>query len=323
MKSQFSYLIDKIDSAPISTEPFRHIHIADFFSPEDFAAIIAGSQITLPRAEDDSDLFDKLFAAGYRVIEFPGCITDKRQYLRWHSGRGSATHHTACEGFGMTLRMTEPHSDILRNLRDFLASDEFNTAIARRFGIDLADCTVDGGIQKYLDGYEISPHPDIRRKAATFMVNINPGEGSEAREHHTHYMKFKPERSYVQSFWEGNEDVDRCWVPWDWCETMAEQRDNNSIVIFSPSNDTLHAVKARYPHLDHQRTQLYGNLWYKEDPAEKDLRWEKFELTKTQRIPLRDTIKEAVPKELLKKAAALRDQLRRANYKTDRNISRR
>jgi len=58
--------------------------------------------------------------------------------------------------------------------------------------------------------------------------------------------------------------MERCWVPWDWCTTVKQQTQNNSIVILSPSFDTIHAVKASYCHLEGQRTQLYGNLWYKE-----------------------------------------------------------
>ncbi|HZV11354.1 MAG TPA: hypothetical protein VFF94_16440, partial [Novosphingobium sp.] len=101
-------------------------------------------------------------------------------------------------------------------------------------------------------------------KALTYMVNVNPAPDSEARDHHTHYMQLVPQRRYVQAFWDGNEALDRCWVPWDWCETQARQIANNSMVIFQPGNDTLHAVKANYNHLDYQRTQLYGNFWYPE-----------------------------------------------------------
>jgi hypothetical protein len=36
------------------------------------------------------------------------------------------------------------------------------------------------------------------------------------------------------------------------------------MVIFAPGNDTMHGVKAAYDHLVSQRTQLYGNLWFKE-----------------------------------------------------------
>jgi hypothetical protein len=53
-----------------------------------------------------------------------------------------------------------------------------------------------------------------------------------------------------------------------------KQRKNNSIVIFSPGNDTVHAVKANYDHLAYQRTQLYGNLWFKESLTEAKPEWE-------------------------------------------------
>jgi hypothetical protein len=51
-------------------------------------------------------------------------------------------------------------------------------------------------------------------------------------------------------------------VPWDWCTTKIKTNTNNSIVLFSPSNESLHAVKLDYNHLNFQRTQIYGNLWY-------------------------------------------------------------
>ncbi len=84
-------------------------------------------------------------------------------------------------------------------------------------------------------GYEISPHPDICQKALTYMVNVNPSEASETADHHTHYLKFRPEYKYVQAYWEGNLDVNRCWVPWEWCESVKTQTANNSIFIFAPS----------------------------------------------------------------------------------------
>jgi hypothetical protein len=75
-------------------------------------------------------------------------------------------------------------------------------------------------------------------------------------------MRFREQKAYVQEFWKGNQDLDRCWVPWSWCETVKQQTKNNTIVLFQPADDTLHAVRAVYDHLGTQRTQLYGNLWY-------------------------------------------------------------
>ena len=70
----------------------------------------------------------------------------------------------------------------------------------------------------------------------------------------------KDEYKYVESFWRGNVHYERCWVPWDWCEIEFTQSANNSLVMFSPNDSTIHAVKADYNHLSSQRTQLYGNL---------------------------------------------------------------
>lgn len=181
------------------------------------------------------------------------------------------------------MRLQQPRSTVLAELQEFLASRAFNEALAAKYDIELDACNIDGGIQKYLDGYEISPHPDIRRKAATFMVNINPHAGSEDWDHHTQYLRLRPERAYVQAFWEGNQEAERCWVPWDWCETVQTQPTNNSMVIFSPDSDTLHGVKASYDHLKGQRTQLYGNLWYKTQPELQPVEWEDLDIRSVAR----------------------------------------
>ena len=276
--SRFDYIIQKIADAPKRYEPFEQIYIEDLFTTEDFAEIVSAREIDVPSAANDDDLLNKLDDAGYKIVEFPGCIVDKQAYVDWHRTRGRDHHviSSSCEGFGMTLRLLRPSSPVLVELKEFLEGEPFNRAIADRFGIDLAECTIDGGIQKYLDGYEISPHPDVRRKAGTFMVNINPHAHSEEVDHHTHYLRMKPEYTHVRAFWDTNALSERCWVPWDWCETEATQPKNNSIVIFSPSNETMHGVKTNYDHLRGQRTQLYGNLWYKATPPLVDIAWEDF-----------------------------------------------
>jgi len=275
----FDYLLDKIEQAPFEADPFRHVYITDFLKREDFAAIVGAPEIDLPAVKSDEELFETLEGKGYKIIEFPGCITDKQDYIDWHrTGQTKRYHSSACEGFGVTLRLYGPETEILKDLIAFLSGDAFNRTLAEKFGLDVDNCNIDNGIQKYLDGYEISPHPDIRRKAATFMVNINPHEGSEALDHHTHYLKLKEDRSEVQAFWDANPDTERCWVPWDWCKDIKTQPENNSIVLFAPANDTMHAVRAHYDHLAGQRTQLYGNLWHKDIGDLPPHDWELFEL---------------------------------------------
>jgi hypothetical protein len=296
---QFQYLIDKINAAKFEEYPFLHIQINNLFSEKDLEQILAANEIAVSGVESDEQLFASLFEKGYKIISFPGCITDRDVYLKWHKQKGTSNQvSTACEGFGMTLRLISPQSAIMTDLAEFMKGREFQEALAAKFGIDLGVVTYDSGIQKYLDGYEISPHPDIRRKALTYMVNINPGVQSEQRDHHTHYLQFRDEFKYVQAYWDGHANEDRCWVPWGWCETKKMQRENNSMVIFSPKNDTMHGVKATYNHLNGQRTQMYGNLWYKEVNVKGGPEWEDLQIG--ARVPvgsesLKSKVKSFVP----------------------------
>jgi hypothetical protein len=303
---RFHYVIDKIRHAPFKETPFRHVRIDNLFSSDDFLAIITAQEISLEPSTSDCGLFDAMFEAGYKIIDFPGCITDREAYLRWRKDRSSGRKHihSACESFGMVLRLVKPHSQIITDLMQFLNSSPFQQAIGDRYGMDVSGHIYDAGIQKYLDGYEISPHPDIRKKALTFMVNINPAPGSETTEHHTHFLRFREKYEYVRKFWQANPEHDRCWVPWDWCKTVDRHTANNSMVIFAPSDDTLHAVKADYDHLTHQRSQLYGNFWHPEPQATSCPEWE--DLVITARNPKGSGIKALVPQPVRDAVDAMR-----------------
>ena len=298
---EFSYLLDKIKNAKFCNHPFRHIYIETFFSDEDFDEIISSKEIAVPEVENDLNLIDSLENVGFQIINFPGCITDKDDYLEWHRHKIKDNRNQTCEGFGMTMRLINSSNAILSEITDFINGDEFNKCIAEKLNLSLEQTYVDSGIQKYLDGYEISPHPDIRKKASTFMVNINPSELSESSNHHTHYMTFIEKRKYVEAFWSGNPEIERCWVPWEWCKSEKVQTRNNSIVIFSPSDDTLHAVKADYNHLITQRTQLYGNIWYNESKCSSECEWNDLDIfsrfanqeSQEQKIPKRKFIDKA------------------------------
>lgn len=288
----FRYLIDKIQTAALEAEPFCHLYIEDFFAPNHFQEIITSSEVALKPARDDEELLSVLQSAGYKPITFPGTTTKLKQYVRWHKNRDRKGHTNVetCEGFGVTLRLTryQPGS-ILERINAFFSSQDFVSALHDKFQLDSAATYLDSGLQKYLDGYEISPHPDIRQKALTYMINVNPAPESEQLEYHTHYLRFNPERSYVGQYWRGNPQYDRCWVPWDWCETIKMQRKNNSIVVFAPSDNTLHAVRAAYNHLATQRTQFYGNLWYRDHENQGKPSWRDFEIGFTPEMPARRT----------------------------------
>lgn len=272
---ELAYIIDKIEKAELAESPFKHLEIRDLFEQRDFEEVVRSPDIAIKAAKDDEALFTELFASNYRIVSFPGCTEDYKEYIRWHKDkRTSHKSGTSTAGYGVVLRLQSPRSSAIQAVNEFINSSQFIECIAAKFGIQGDACAYDSGIQKYLDGYEISPHPDIRQKALTFMVNINPSSTSFDDEYHTSYLRFRPEWNYVQEFWKGNQQLDRCWVPWEWCDVIKRQRDNNSMVIFAPSNDTIHAVKASYDHLSHQRTQLYGNLWFKDSVTEGRPKWE-------------------------------------------------
>lgn len=82
------------------------------------------------------------------------------------------------------------------------------------------------------------------RSALTYMVNANPNPNAASEEHHAHHMLFSGRRKYVEPFRSGNQEIRRCWVPWEGCTTEKLQTANNSIAIFAPADDTMHAVNA-------------------------------------------------------------------------------
>jgi hypothetical protein len=262
----FDYILDRVAAAPFENEPFRHLHIEGLFTEDHFERIVNAPEVNIPPVDKDEDLIDALHRHNFKEIDFPGTTTDLRSYLKWRkNSRGQRVLNQAtCEGFGVVMRLQRTvKNSILEDAISFFRSDRFWAAMSEKFGLDPGLVRPDMGLQKYLDGYEISPHPDVRLKALTFMININPAKNSHAIDYHTNYMTFTPERAYVRDFWSREATADRCWVPWDWCETKKTQTANNSMVMFSPANNTLHSVKASYDHLVTQRTQFYGNLWYK------------------------------------------------------------
>lgn len=279
----FDYLTRKIKDARFEYEPFKHLYIREFFNASHFAELTKTPEVKLPVAESDEHLVEMLRALDYESIEFPGTTSSVQEYLQWHKTRGANTNQVTCEGIGIVFRLTKPRSPLLQDLNEYLASPEHVSCMAEKFGLDTSAVYPDLGLQKYLDGYEISPHPDIRKKALTYMVNVNPCDGSASMEYHTHYMEFVDSRRYVMEYWKGNPHADRCWVPWDWCRTVKQQRENNSFVMFSPADDTIHAIKASYDHLPTQRTQFYGNLWYNEDTTTLKPYFQDFEIKATPR----------------------------------------
>ena len=259
----FDYLIEKINQAKFYTKPFRYLYIENWLSDQHFFEIIQDPQINLPTQSDLNGLLNILSTNNYSPEPFPGCTTDIDQYCQWYySDRTTRFESDLLEGFGIAFRLREYKTSLIQHLIEFLNSDKFQSAIKKKFEKE-GDTRVETAIQKYLTGYEISPHPDIRKKCLTYMVNINTNPFSENTDIHTHFLDFNADRQHIYQYWKENQNHDRCWVPWTWCRSYWQHRKNNSIVMFAPDDRSLHAVKLDYDHLSWQRTQIYGNLWYR------------------------------------------------------------
>lgn len=275
----FDYILEKINDAEFETNPFKFIYIEDFLSQEHFDLITQNDQINFPEFNKIEDMIQHLNDNKYSPVPFPGCTTDVNEYVKWYkTGQGTSPSHARglIEGFGIAYRIQEYKNETINQLMQFLNSPIFLDTLKQKFG-KKGDMRVETAIQKYLTGYEISPHPDIRKKCLTYMLNINPDEKAHEYGLSTHFMKFKPEYKHVQEFWKTNQKAERCWVPWDWCETVFEQKANNSITIFAPYDESMHAVKLDYDMLKTQRTQVYGNLWYHKSNTTSNPTWPYFQ----------------------------------------------
>lgn len=269
--NHFSYLLNKIRDTDFKNDPYKFLLIEDFLENEDFEEIINLPEISLNQAKDVKELLKNLSSYGWEHVSHPGTFSNSNKYLKWRKKNsienlknfcGDPEVRDLCEGAGYALRLKNLPS-ILVELVNFFKSKEFTELCKNKFFLegDSDNWCLDSGVQKYLHGYEISPHPDIREKALTWMLNLNK-TGEEEANYHTHFLKFRKEKEYIYSLWKFYPKIQRQWVPWDWTDTIYQQNKNNSITFFSPSNKTLHAIKASYNDLERQRTQLYGNIFY-------------------------------------------------------------
>ena len=269
MSNRFAYLIDKISTSNLKKRPFDFIYIDNFLSDNDLKFFLNNKAFNIS-GNSFEEVCSKLNQKGWKPHPHPGTFKDLDAYKIWRKNKlrsnqeisGDIKTNKLCEGSGMTFRL-DCLNDLTSELRDLFLSQEFVNCIKDKFNLNedfkiKSDC----GFQKYLSGYEISPHPDVREKALTWMLNLNIDRNSENEKYHTHFMKFKSDKSYIYELWSNYPEIQRPWVPWSWCETEFIQSKNNSITIFSPNSYTLHAIKAFYNDLKGQRTQLYGNIWY-------------------------------------------------------------
>ena len=282
--NEFQYITEKILGAEFKTAPFKHLLFENFLSDEHLNLILENPQIHFRETKNTEDLIETLNTKGWEIINFPGCIGtnpgDIRKYIRTLKNDSFPYHRKGnpVESYGLTYRLMRIDNEFIKKLVRYMNSLEFKSALETKFNITKPTKVITA-IQKNLSHYEISPHPDIREKALTYLLNINKDSSVDDEPVHTHLLRFKDEWSFIKEYWSRGSTFtkNRCWVPWDWCETVITTNRNNSFVLFAPSDDTLHAAKMKYDHNKFQRTQLYGNLMYSDERIVKSMSYKDLE----------------------------------------------
>jgi len=256
---EFNYILEKILDAEIIFKPFEHIEINNFLSNEHLEMLLNDPQIHFDELNSDNELYDKLKDSKYKIQSFPGCFDSWYEYINREEKNDGLV-----EGKGITFRLEEYNNNKIKDLLKLLNSSEFHNTLKQKFSINKEENII-SAIQKNLTGYEISPHPDIREKALTYLLNINKNDSIENYDVHTHLLEFKPEYRKIEDFWNEYIYYNRFWIRWKYCNTIKKINKNNTLLIFKPSSkpSSLHAVKLDYDHLKFQRTQIYGNLMFK------------------------------------------------------------
>lgn len=273
----FIYILEKIKNSKIIEYPFPHLDIKNFLSKQHLQLIINEKQIHFEEKKTNDEIFKELINNGWKIQNFPGCILNWNEYKKYIENDKKYYSDVPVENVGITFRLHNYKNNDVKKLIEFMNSNEFHTTLKKKFNIK-AKTNIISAIQKNLSGYEISPHPDIRQKCLTYLLNINNNKEIENLDCNTHLLEFKDNYKHIQKYWEKNKDEQRCWVPWEWCNTIKTMNENNSMVIFHPDNNppTLHAIRLNYNHLKYQRTQIYGNLMYKYPEKTKQTNYKDF-----------------------------------------------
>ena len=269
MEHNFDYIIEKIKSAKELEYPFNHFYIKNLFSNEHYSLIQNSSQINIPVSKNIVHLINNLHKTNWEIMSFPGCVTDIKTYVQSIKTDNfvipEEKYRETLSSFGLCFKLKNSDDEFIKQLVNFFKSESFINCIIKKLKIRTPTTYYIFDIQKYLSGYEISPHPDNRFKKATLMININNEELNKDCSIHTSMLKPKEQTKKIIEFWKENIEVERDYLKWNECEIVKTHSDTNSLLLFSPNNETIHGVKLKYNDLQHQRTNLYANIWVDRD----------------------------------------------------------
>lgn len=232
-----NYLINKIKNAKIIYEPFPHIIINNFIEENDLKNILDNIEIN-----NLKDINEK-----YTMVHYPGAkITNDLLTTR-------------PTGIGLVYALKEEYLKNNIKLNTFLDSNDFKQILMEKLNIPK---NIDGWnvyqINKDLNGYEISPHPDITGKVITYQLNLTNTNILDDYDLSTKFHTIKPEcEKYIKEL---TIKKDRPWGKWEWFDKGKKiPYKQNTFMAFAPSDISYHSVKLEnYPQEKYQRTMLRG-----------------------------------------------------------------
>ena len=174
--------------------------------------------------KDHDELHKTLLSKNWSILHFPGCTTSWTEYKKYLNTNNinEIKKKNPVENVGITFRLHDYQNSKIKELIEFMNGKEFHQALKNKFKLNDATSII-SAIQKNLTGYEISPHPDKRSKALTYLLNINCDAEIEKMNCHTHLLEFKDKYKKIEKYWVDHPINERCWVPWEWCNSKKKQ----------------------------------------------------------------------------------------------------
>ena len=145
------YILKKIEDAEIISKPFPHIIIPNFLEDYDLKNILDNIET------DHLNEIEKK----YKKVHYPGAKSSTEELTKRPTGTG------------LVYALKEDYHKGNIKLNKILNSEDFKQTLFKKLNIPK---NINGWnvyqINKDLNGYEISPHPDITGKVITYQINL-------------------------------------------------------------------------------------------------------------------------------------------------------
>lgn len=232
-----NYILEKIRNAQIIKDPFPHIIIPNFLEDNDLKNIIKNIEI--------SNL--KEIEKKYIKVHYPGAKITNENLVNRPTGKD------------LVYSLKKEYFENNIELNNILKSEEFKKELFKKLNVPK---NIDGWniyqINKDLNGYEISPHPDITGKVVTYQLNLTNTDSLDNYDLATKFHTIKPDCvKYIRELYKIKP---RPWGKWEWFDKgKSIPYKKNTFMAFAPSDFSYHSVKLEnYPQEENQRTMLRG-----------------------------------------------------------------